>query len=146
MKKAFGPKLKIFLVIFLSSLLLTNFGNSQTGICTVEGAVSSGWLESPKFCFGKKVNITKFVWKGTAEGGCIDFTLEGFETSTTNVPTARLNFSVPPGSIYKNPYPEEANYPYLLKQIQCVRYRTNLYKYEENATPRIDQIFIYYSF
>lgn len=139
MKKIFGQKSKIFLIIFLSSILFINFSKSQTELCE---PIAQGSLESPKFCFNKSVNITKFVWKGTTEEqGGVEFTLKGFETSTSDTPKSSINFVVDPGVIYTG-----ENSEYLLSGIQCLKYKVELYKCDEDSIPRVDQIFIYYSF
>lgn len=140
MKKLYGTKSKIFLIIFLSSLLFLNLAKSQGYLCSSE-AISTGWLESPKFCFNSKVNITKFIWKGTLEGNPpLGVILEGFETTTSAIPKETINFCVNPYVIYTS---EEG---YLLRDIKCLKYKVELYKNIEDSIPRIDQIFIYYSF
>ncbi len=142
MKRLYGIKLKIFLVIFLSSILFLNLARSQEDFCYEE--LATGFLESPKFCFKSKAKITKFIWKGILEGNPpIKVTLQGFQTSTAETPIQTISFYANPGRIYTNGN-NESNY--LLENIQCLRYKIELKKCLEDTVPRIDQIFIYYSF
>lgn len=142
MKKVFGQKSKIFLIIFLSSILILNLARSQDNYCSSAQAISFGELESPKFCFNSQANITKFTWRGFLEPESgISFTLKGYSDSISDTPQQTISFSVQPGIIYTNEGGQ-----YLLEKVQCLKYKVELYKCEEDSIPRVDKIFIYYSF
>ena len=142
MKKVFGTKSKIFLLIFLVGSILgiffaINQSNSQS-LCTEEAAISSGYLESPIFDLGTTTDITKFLWKGYVDDySFVKFTLYGGESSSSLEQSAIIE--VRPYEIY---IPQEP----ILRFIRYLKYEIDMYKCNEESIPRVDQIYIYYSY
>lgn len=146
MKNPFGIGLRIYLIIFLVGKILLasyiyniKFGKSQLD-CSPSLAINSGFLESPIFDFGenKKNTLTKFIWKGYLDpGSYIQFSL--FYGQTIGDFT-KISFSVPPSKIYN--FDDLDQKP---QNVRYVKYRIDFYKCEEDAIPRVDRIFIYYS-
>lgn len=138
-KKTFLQKSKIYLILFLVGsiflIILTNIkiSNSQGQTdCDPNLAEYFGSLESPIFDLSEPKTITKFLWKGYFESGSyVNFTI--YYGSTTNF--SELTINSRPSEI--------GNLG--LQNVRYIKYKINLYKCEEDAIPRVDKIFIYYS-
>lgn len=145
MKEVCGIKLEIFLLIFsvgsiLISFFLINYTASQIS-CNETNYLYTGYLESPIFDFGTSTNITKFLWKGYEDiGSFVKFTLYG--GSDINLPQSK-EIVTNPSVIYIS---TSSDQPYILSGVRYLKYRVDFYKCDENSIPRVDQIYIYYSY